>query len=273
MNIMEYNRYPLISQEYRKGVTIIVPAYNEEKRITSVLKDVTSLISSNHLDWNILIAIDGDDGTADLVLKFKESFPNIIYKVNKQRHGKGYAIKQAIIRDSDQLGNTVIIMDADNSMNFREIISNINEMDKTDILIFNRYGKCNNIPLRRRFLGRTFNIMVKGILRLRIDDTQSGYKIFRKNVLIKDINKTSINGAFFDVSLLYHATRDGYSIKEIKSKTYRHNIGSTFNTAGLTFAMFISIFALKFRYSKIYKVLPDKIIQRMLNIYQKHIKL
>ena len=270
---MEHGKDLQISQEYKNSVSVIIPAYNEEKRITHVLKDILNLISANQLNWNIIIAIDGDDGTADLVSKFKKSFPNIIYKVNKKRYGKGYAIKQAVIGNINQLGNTVIIMDADNSMKFTEVLSNINKMDKTDILIFNRYGRCNNIPFRRRFLGRTFNIMVKGILRLKIDDTQSGYKIFRKRALIEDINKTSVNGAFFDVSLLYHATRDGHSIKEINSKTYRHNNGSTFNTAKLTFAMFISIFALKFRYSKFYNMLPDKIIYRMSNIYRKHIRL
>ena len=189
-----------------------------------------SIINKNRLDWNIIIAIDGDDGTASLVSEFKKSSPYIKYQVNKNRNGKGYAIKQALIRYNNQLKDIIIIMDADNSIKFEEIVSSIKNMDNSDILIFNRYGRCNHIPYNRRFLGRTFNLMVRTILGLKINDTQSGYKIFRKKALIDDINKTSINGAFFDVSLLYHATKSGQRINEIKSKTYRHGEGSTFNT-------------------------------------------
>jgi glycosyltransferase involved in cell wall biosynthesis len=271
--MMEYATDAPIYQGYSTKVSIIIPAYNEEKRIASVLKDMTEFISKNQVDWNIIIAIDGDDKTATLVSEYKKSFPYIKYKINKKRNGKGYAIKHAVLTNKDQLNDIIIIMDADNSIKFEEIASNIDKINNSDILIFNRYGKCNHIPVDRRFLGRTFNLMVRTVLGLKINDTQSGYKIFRKDALIDDLNKTGINGAFFDVSLLYHANISGQKIKEIKSKTYRHSDGSTFNTVKLTFDMFVSIFALKFRYSKIYERLPEKIIDRMLDIYQRHIKL
>ena len=271
--MMEYAKDIPLNREYTAEISVIIPAYNEEKRISSVLEDITAFINKNQLDWNIIIAIDGDDGTANLVSEFKKSSPYIKYQVNKNRNGKGYAIKQALLKYSNQLNDIIIIMDADNSIKFEEIVSSIKKMDNSDILIFNRYGRCNHIPFSRRFLGRTFNLMVRTILGLKINDTQSGYKIFRKEALIDDINKTSINGAFFDVSLLYHATKSGQRINQIKSKTYRHGEGSTFNTFKLTFDMFVSIFALKLRYSKLYEKIPDKIINRMLDIYQRHIKL
>ena len=271
--MMEYATDAPIYQEYTNRVSIIIPAYNEENRISSVLNDVTEFISKNRVDWNIIIAIDGDDQTSTIVSNFKKSFPYIKYKINKKRNGKGYAVKQAVLTNQNQLNDIIIIMDADNSIKFEEIASNVDKINDTDILIFNRYGKCNHIPFNRRFLGRTFNLMVRTILGLKINDTQSGYKIFRKDSLIDDVNKTGINGAFFDVSLLYHAKISGQRIEEIKSKTYRHSDGSTFNTFRLTFDMLVSIFALKFRYSKIYEKIPDRIINRMLDIYQRHIKL
>ena len=271
--MMEYAEDISISQEHISDVSVIIPAYNEENRIGSVLKDISTFISQNQVDWNIIIAIDGNDGTTGLVSEFKKSHPYISYHLNKKRNGKGYAIKQAVLTYQNQLKDVIVLMDADNSIKFEEIASNIDRIDNTDILIFNRYGRCNDIPFTRRFLGRTFNLMVRTILGLKINDTQSGYKIFHKNVLIEDINKTGIDGAFFDVSLLYHANIAGQMIKEIQSKTYRHGEGSKFNTIILAFNMFISIFALKFRYSKIYEKMPGKIINRMLDIYKRHIKL
>ena len=73
--MMEYATDAPIYQEYTNRVSIIIPAYNEENRISSVLNDVTEFISKNRVDWNIIIAIDGDDQTSTIVSNFKKSFP------------------------------------------------------------------------------------------------------------------------------------------------------------------------------------------------------
>ncbi len=58
-----------------KEFTVIIPAYNESKRISSVLLDLCHFLSENNLRWNIIVSIDGNDGTHDLVKQMTAGFP------------------------------------------------------------------------------------------------------------------------------------------------------------------------------------------------------
>ncbi|MGC8622191.1 MAG: glycosyltransferase, partial [Caldisphaera sp.] len=75
------------------SVTVIIPAYNEEKRIGKVLSEIADFISGNNLNWNIIVSIDGNDGTENIVKEMKEKYRFISYDKNHGRGGKGYAVK------------------------------------------------------------------------------------------------------------------------------------------------------------------------------------
>lgn len=258
----ETNDYP--------DVTFIIPAYNEENRISYVMDDLCSYIYDNNLKWNIIVSVDGNDNTKDMVSSYSKKYDFISMDTSKSRSGKGNAIKRALINNSLIINDTVIFMDADNSIKFNDILNRIKNINNNDVIILNRYYKENKIPFLRKFLGRSFNAIIKGILRLKIDDTQSGYKIFKKNVLMKEINSVGSGSAFFDISLLYHIKKDDYSIEEIDTD-YEYNNNTSFHIFKLTVNMFLSIFAFKFRHTKLYDKMPEKIKIKLLEIYYKHI--
>ena len=52
------------------SVTIIIPAYNEESRIKGVLDEISDFISTNKADWDVIVSVDGNDGTADIVRSY-----------------------------------------------------------------------------------------------------------------------------------------------------------------------------------------------------------
>ena len=79
-----------------KKFSIIIPAYNEEKRIKPVLEDIVDYITQNNLDWEIILAIDGNDGTEDLVKNFLPSYNNIRIVKASGRSGKGGSIKRSL---------------------------------------------------------------------------------------------------------------------------------------------------------------------------------
>ena len=138
--------------EYSSGrISIIIPAYNEENRIKPVLNELVSFIQKNGFSWNIIVSIDGNDGTLNLVEELSEKYPFISTVKGSGRSGKGNAIKRALgVAD----GDFVILMDADNAIPIGCILSNINLIEKYDVINFDRYkSKGNSIPFLRRVVG------------------------------------------------------------------------------------------------------------------------
>ena len=254
--------------KYHPDITFIIPAYNEEKRISYVINELCNYIHDNKLDWNIIISVDGKDDTKNIVNSYLRKYNFITMDYSKSRSGKGNAIKRALLNHGSILKDFVVFMDADNSIKFDEILNAIKNIDNNDVIILNRYAKENDIPFLRKFLGRTFNLITRGYLRLKIHDTQSGYKIFKKNIVMKEITKVGLDNAFFDISLLYHIKSDNYNIKEIDSK-YAYNENTSFHVFRLTVNMLLSIFAFKFRYSNLYEKIPEKIKVKLLEIFHK----
>lgn len=205
-------------------------------------------------------------------MEYEKNYNFIFSDVSSERGGKGNAIRRVLTSNKYNINDIVLLMDADNSISIENVLLHIDKINSNDILIFNRYNNKNKIPFLRSILGKTFNIMVKGILNLRINDTQTGYKVFKKRAIINEINKVNTGNTFFDVSLLYHANKSRYKIKEISAE-YKYNENTSFHIFRLTFNMFLSLFAFKFRHSKLYNKIPYKSKNRLIEIYYKHIKI
>jgi glycosyltransferase involved in cell wall biosynthesis len=245
-----------ISTIYNNRFTIIIPAYNEEERIFPVLNDVCHFIVENKLPWEIIVAVDGYDSTYTIVKRLANIYKFIIIDRNQSRTGKGGAIKRVL---SKITGEYIILMDADNSIGFNEIIKAVNELEKNDVIILSRYIRQNTIPLMRRFLSRGFNLIVRTMFGLNISDTQSGYKLFRSDLFVKAMGKVTVTNASYDISLLYHVKKMGGKIIEIPA-IYMHADNGKLRPISMAMSFSISLFALRIRNSPIYVYVPQFII-------------
>ena len=241
-----------------KKFSIIIPAYNEEKRIKPVLEDIVDYITQNDLDWEIILAIDGNDGTEELVTNFLPSYNNIRIVKASGRSGKGGSIKRSL---KFVKSDFVILMDADNSIPFSTMVMNLHLVDEFDCIIFSRYAaSMNEIPIIRRLISRGFNWLLRISLDLNIKDTQSGYKIMKTAPFKKAMNMVSITNAFFDVALIYHMMRENLNVTEV-DVNYNHRDGSKFNPLGLVIGLGTSLLAFRIRYSRFYRCIPKDLIQ------------
>ena len=235
-------------------VTIIIPAYNEESRIKGVLDEISDFISANNADWDLIVSVDGDDGTADIVLRYSSEYPFIKLNRGTERGGKGNAIKRVV---NYSRGEFTLIMDADGSVSLDDIVSNIHYLHDYDALLFDRYSNPeNSIPLRRRLPSRGFNILVRAFLKVNVRDTQCGYKIIRTDIAKEAFGKIGVTNTFFDVALLYHIRKMGGRLKEIDVK-YLHNEESKFNVFPEIIGQGASLFAFILRHSRFYKYIPN----------------
>ena len=235
------------------SATIIIPAYNEERRIGRVLEEIVDFISINDLSWDVIVSIDGGDGTEQLVRSYSNDYKFIRYEKGRERGGKGHAIKRVI---QDSVGDFTMLMDADGAVRFQDIIKGFHFCKEYDVILFDRYSNGENkIPLHRKIPSRAFNVLVRAMLGLKVKDTQCGYKLIRTELAKKAFNNVWISNTFFDVALLYHIMKMGSRIKEVDIN-YSHNDESRFNIIPEIMGQGISLFSFRLRHSRFYKYVP-----------------
>ena len=201
-----------LNEIYFKKFTIIIPAYNEESRIGYPLSQLCSFISETNFPWEIIVSVDGNDGTESIVKDMMKEFSFVRLSKGKGRDGKGNAIKRAV---SIASGDYFILMDSDNSISIQDVITVVPEIVVNDVVILERYSfPTNQIPFNRRLASRGFNFLVQSTLGIRVKDTQSGYKILNADYARKAFDSITITNAFYDVALLYKIRKLGGKITE-----------------------------------------------------------
>lgn len=193
-------------------LSIIIPAYNEEKRLGKTLEEVRTFLK-NH-DSEIIVVDDGStDGTS--------AFSLISYPVNM---GKGYAIKKGV---EAAAGDLILFMDADNATPIGEL-EKLLKVD-ADIVIGSRYLPESAIekkqPLFRVLIGRLGNLIIRLLVVKNVKDTQCGFKLFKKNVAKELFSELQTDRFGFDIEILGRAQKKGYRIVEVPV-TWLHNDNS-----------------------------------------------
>ncbi len=247
------------------STTIIIPAYNEEKRIRMVLEEITYFVYVNKLNWDVIVSIDGNDKTEEIVKSFSKDYSFVKYERGRVRSGKGYAIKRVVDKSK---GEFTLIADADGAVSLRDILNGLPYCGTYDAILFDRYSADGNaIPLYRRIPSRGFNILVRAMLGLKVTDTQCGYKLVRTSIIKEAFKRIGITNAFFDVALMYHIQKMGGKIKEIEVK-YSHRDESKFNILALILGHGVSLFAFRIRHSRFYKYVPKWAVELYLRKFR-----
>ena len=245
-------------------LSIIIPAYNEEKRIEKTAEDYIKYFKK--YDYELIIIPNGcKDKTEDIVKKLSKKNKQIKYKIIKEAVGKGGAIKEGF---RIAQGKLIGFVDADNSTKPREFEDLIKNIGKYDCIIASRYIKGAVVKpkqkITRIIASRAFNLMVRILFGLRVYDTQCGAKLFKKEVIKKILPKLDITKWAFDVDLLLQVKKQKYKIKEYPTK-WEDSLGSQLKIHKAIPEMFLSLTRLRLINSKFkfiinfYDSLPESI--------------
>lgn len=204
-------------------ISIIIPAYNEEKRIASTLetysKHFENLKKSKKINYELLIVINNTiDNTEKIVKKFQKKNKNIRY-LNFKQGGKGFAIiegfKDALKReDNDLIG----FVDADMSTSPEEFAKLFDNIKYYHGIIASRYIKGAIVPskqpIKRIIVSRIGNFIIRSLFLMPYRDTQCGAKIFRREAIRVILPKLGLTQWAFDIDLLYRIRKAGFRVKE-----------------------------------------------------------
>jgi glycosyltransferase involved in cell wall biosynthesis len=186
-------------------LSVVIPAYNEENRIGATLRKIKEELSKKD---ELIVVIDGTDRTKEICKK--AGWVKVLS--SKTRLGKGGAVKEGVKASK---GDVIIICDVDYGLQPEASIKDLVK-GLVDINIGSRYL---SIPvkgsIKRKFISRALNLMVRLLFNINVSDTQCGFKAFRREVIKKIMPLVKTKGFAFDIEILWKAKKLSYNIKEI----------------------------------------------------------
>ncbi len=210
-------------------LSVVIPAYNEEARITETLLDVGAYLQSSGYEYEIIVVVNGSsDKTYEVVQQLSGSKVHNIFAMNLQKGGKGNAVKQGILERAT--GDVVMFMDADNATPVSEVEKFLPFFKQGyDVVVGSRYLDPKTVkvaqPLYRIVLSRMSNLLIRALAVPGIKDTQLGFKAFSAKAA-KDIFRfVTISRWGFDMEVLTIAEARGYKIKEVAVSWTEHGGG------------------------------------------------
>lgn len=198
-------------------VSLVIPAYNEEKRITHTLEMVMPFMDRYFTEYEVIVV---DDGSSDQTVAIVQAFghPHLQVVSLGTNRGKGMALKHGMLLAQ---GKYIFFMDADLPYPLESIREALRVFDteKADLVIGGRdlYMEKFDVPypLSRKIASTAFSLFINTVLCLQIPDTQCGFKGFTRASVQKIFPQLTIQGFGFDFEMLFLARKYGYKIERI----------------------------------------------------------
>ncbi len=244
-NYKESTHFPETNTNHKYSSSLVIPAYNEERRIRPFLNSLLSVLPDS---TEIIVVFDGDDGTPEVVRSFGERVQLLQFP---HRIGKGGAIIEGFKKSS---GSVVGFVDADGAISATEILK-LESMVSAECpcVVGSRWVKSSVVetpePVLNVFAGRVFHYLVYLILGVKTKDTQCGVKFFHRTLLDSVINQVTVKNRMIDVALLYHTKLLNCKITEV-GITWRHVEGTKLPILKVIPLMFATILGLRVIHSR-----------------------
>lgn len=197
-------------------LSLVIPVYNEERRITAGLTHTLDYLKTQRFPWEIVLVDDGSaDRTIMLAQKLLDHLPHQLIRHGVNR-GKGAAVKSGMLAAR---GQYVVFSDIDFSTPISELPKLLAGLKNHDLAIGTRRHPQSQVvkrqPKLREFLGHVFTKLTNVFLTPGIYDATCGFKGYRGEVARDLYTQTRVGGWAFDAEVLFIARRHGYSIVQI----------------------------------------------------------
>lgn len=245
-------------------LSVIIPAYNEEKNIQKTIRKLSNDLKRINRQFEIVVVSDGssDQTFQRAKLLSAKNIRVFEYRPNK---GKGYALTFGVNKSQ---GEVVTFLDAGGDFDTQQIDKFIKLMEvfDADIVIGSKRHPASQVyyPLIRKFYSRIYQLLIRLLFNLNIRDTQTGLKVFKRDVLNRILPRAMVKRYAFDLELLVIAKRLGYTRifeapvnMDFNAVNTGINFRSIYNMILDTLAIFYRRYILKY-YDRPHKIIRKK---------------
>jgi len=228
-------------------LSIIIPTYQESKRLARTADELRQACAAMELRPEILVVDDGStDDTVEVARKCLAPFPAARVLCRSPNRGKGYVVREGMLAAR---GDFRLFMDADGSTRMTEIGRFLTHMGEAEIVIasigLREATVTRRQPFPRGVAGKIANLVIQLLALPGIKDTQRGFKMFSARAAEDIFRRCSIDGWAFDVEALAVGRRLGYRIKELPV-TWEHREDSRVGVASY-FGTLIDLLRVRWR--------------------------
>ena len=202
------------------SLSIVIPAYNEAKRLPATLDRVLEWRETPPLDVREIVVVDdgSSDHTAAIVERYAANHPVVRLLRNPGNRGKGYAVRHGML---EARGEWILYTDADLSSPIDEFQKLYEAACAADASVaigsraIDRSLVAVHQPLLREWSGRFYNLVMRVVAGLPFADTQCGFKLYRADAAQEIFSRQKLDGFSFDVEDLYIAKKLRYQVVEV----------------------------------------------------------
>lgn len=194
--------------------SLILPTYNEEKRLEKCVKEVRKRFEEIGEKYEIIIAEDGStDGTGKIAAKLEKRYKNVKWIHHDKKLGRGKAFS---IASKKAKGDRIGFMDVDMATKMKFLKDLVNYSKEYEVVTGSRYAPGAEVerPALREFTSKVYNALIMALLGVRLYDSQCGFKAFSKRFIKNEIDEVHENTWAWDAAILVHGIKKGYSFKE-----------------------------------------------------------
>ncbi len=252
---------PVVGLMVAPKISVIMPAYNEEAHIAQSIRRAMAHLEGLVRPYEIIVVDDGStDGTCREAKRAGRN-PHLRVVGYPRNQGKGFAVKYGVKHIT---GDFVVFMDSDADVEPDLIEQYLTILKENDIAIASKRHPDSRVsaPILRKFLSHGFHGLVMVLTGVRVSDTQSGFKAFRREALTDIMNLVSVKRYAFDVEMLTVARLLKLRIAELP---VRIQLGSLFSVRQVV-RMLVDLLGITYRLRVI------RWYQRNLHNHQAHYK-
>lgn len=196
-----------------KLISVIVPAYKQEKTIARDLNKIKEVLDKLRCPSELICVVDGRvDNTFEKASEFAKNFSNIKVVGYLSNKGKGYAVRYGMAQSK---GDIIAFIDAGMDLNPNSLSMLLEHFEwyNADIVVGSKRHQASKVtyPWQRKILSFGYQMVVRLFFGLKVKDTQVGVKVYRREVLEKVLPRLLVKAFAFDIEILAVANYLGFN--------------------------------------------------------------
>ena len=251
------------SNTFPPGLSLIIPAYNEETRLGPTLDKYLPVLQAQHIPYEVIVIFDGSDRTPEVARRYEGRGVRCVQYA--QKLGRGGAILKGFREARMSL---VAFADADGSVPPGDLGKLLDVSWEGNICVIASRRLDPSVvavpePALRRSIGWVWHALVRVALDLRVADAQCGLKVFPHEAVEIILRRLTVTNRAFEVGMLYHVINAGFSIQEVPVE-YVHDFDTRMPITKAIPVMFLTLVGIslanRFRFPR---ALPLGAMQRL----------